>query len=160
MTYFHESQPLRRQGLIVLAVIAADIVVLTLVVVPGDATAWVVAVALATLIAVTALVLVAMLETTVDGDAITVAFRGLWPTRRILLTEVRRAVALKYRPLFDYGGYGVRLGLRGLAFNVHGDEGVLVEMRSGSRVMIGSQRAHELESAIARAITDREAERR
>jgi len=66
---------------------------------------------------------------------ITVAFHFLWPKRRIPISEVRKAVATKYRPFLDYGGYGVRLGFRGWAFNVSGDEGVLVETNDGSRLM-------------------------
>jgi len=42
----------------------------------------------------------------------------------------------------------VRLGFRGWAFNVSGDEGVLVETNDGSRLMIGSQRPKGLEKAI------------
>jgi len=37
------------------------------------------------------------------------------------------------------------------AYDVSEDEGVLVEMDGGSRLMIGSQRPKELENAIARA---------
>ena len=43
----------------------------------------------------------------------------------------------------------------GWVFNTGGDEGVLVETTRGDRVMIGSQRAAELEAAIARAVADR-----
>jgi hypothetical protein len=107
-------------------------------------------------VAVGGLFAFARLVVEVDREWITVAFRFLWPTRRIPLSDVRRAAATKYRPLADYGGYGVRLGLRGWAFNVSGDEGVVVEMRDGARLMIGSQRPQELEAAIARAIRDRE----
>ena len=87
---------------------------------------------------------------------ITVAFHFLWPKRRIPISEVRKAVATKYRPFLDYGGYGVRLGFRGWAFNVSGDEGVLVETNDGSRLMIGSQRPKGLEKAIARALGEQE----
>jgi len=52
------------------------------------------------------------------------------------------------------GGYGVRLGFRGWAFNVSGDEGVLVETTDGSRLMIGSRHPKELEAAITRAKTE------
>lgn len=51
----------------------------------------------------------------------------------------------------------MRLSFRGWAFNTAGSEGVLVETNAGKRVMIGSQRAAELEAAIARAVTERDA---
>ncbi|HEV8670895.1 MAG TPA: hypothetical protein VGS01_09185 [Candidatus Limnocylindria bacterium] len=109
------------------------------------------------LLAIGALFALARLVVDVDRQAITVAFRVLWPTRRIPLSDVRRAEATRYRPLLDYGGYGVRLGFKGWAYNVSGDGGVLVETMSGARVMIGSQRPRDLEAAIARAKREREA---
>jgi tetraacyldisaccharide-1-P 4'-kinase len=41
-----------------------------------------------------------------------------------------------------------------VAYNVSGDEGLLVETTKGARVMIGSRRAQELETAIASATRD------
>ncbi|MDP9251462.1 MAG: hypothetical protein M3O80_00520 [Chloroflexota bacterium] len=93
----------------------------------------------------------ARLVVDVDRDAVTVAFRFLWPTRRIPIGQVRKAEAIRYRPFLDYGGYGVRRGFRGSAYTVSGNEGVLVETNNGSRVMIGSRRPEELEAAIALA---------
>jgi hypothetical protein len=105
------------------------------------------------LLAIGALFAFARLVVDVDREAITVAFHFLWPKRRIPLSEVRSATATKYRGFIDYGGYGVRYSLfRGWAFNVSGDEGVVVETKNGSRLMIGSQRTKELEAAIARAM--------
>ena len=153
MNYFHEEQQFRQWWLWallaaavlpVLVVVAIRGVVLSVLIVP------------LVLLAVGALLAFARLVVDVDREAITVAFHFLWPKRRIALSTVRRAEATKYRPLLDYGGYGVRLGFRGWAFNVGGDEGVLVEMKDGARLMIGSQRPKELEAAIARAIRERE----
>ena len=152
MTYFREVQPLRQQRFVVAILIVVAAVVLVSLRVSGGATLWAAVIALGTLVLVTALFLAASLETTVDRETISIAFHFLWPHRRILIFDVRNAEATKYRPLLDYGGYGVRLGFRGWAFNVSGDEGVLVETKDGSRVMIGSQRPKELEAAIARAM--------
>src|SRR5882762_8869553 len=55
----------------------------------------------------------ARLVNDVDRDAIRVTFHFLWPTRRIPLADVRRAHVEHYSPLWDYGGYGVRLSPRG-----------------------------------------------
>jgi hypothetical protein len=101
------------------------------------------------------LFLAAKLVVEVDRTEIRIAFHFLWPTRRIALANVKRARATRYNSLLDYGGWGVRLGWKGWAFNTGGDEGVLVETNDGKRVMIGSRRAHELEAAIARAISER-----
>ena len=157
MSYFHEVQPLRQQRLFVVILVVVAVIVLA-VLSTGAARFVGAAIGLGSLGLVAAVILSANLETTVDSDAITVAFHFLWPKRRILVSQVRKAEATKYSPLLDYGGYGVRLGFRGWAFNVSGDEGVLVETSDGSRLMIGSQRPKELEAAIERA--KREQERR
>ena len=155
MTHFHEVQPLRQQRLIVVILVVVAVIVLVSLLSTGASTLWGAVIALGSLFLVGALILAASLETTVDREAITVAFHFLWPKRRIRISEVRKAEATKYHPFLDYGGYGVRLGLRGWAFNVSGDEGVLVETNDGSRLMIGSQRPKELEAAIAKARQER-----
>lgn len=92
----------------------------------------------------------------VTSDEIRIAFHLLWPTRHIRLEDIARAHATAYNALADYGGWGVRLGLRrGWAFNTGGTEGVLVETNDGTRIMIGSRRPRQLEAAITRALADR-----
>lgn len=151
MTYFHEEQRFRQWWLwALLLIIAVPMLVLAAT---GELTLVLGALIV---IGVGVLIALARLVVDVDREAITVAFHFLWPTRRIPISAVRRAQATKYHALLDYGGYGVRFGLRGWAFNVSGDEGVVVETNDSSSLLIGSQRPHELESAIARAVRDRE----
>lgn len=64
--------------------------------------------------------------------------------RRIEFKEIANAEAVTYRPLRDYGGWGVRLGPKGKTYNMRGDRGVQLTLTNGGRVLIGSQRADEL----------------
>ncbi len=148
MIFFHEEQRFPQWWIWALLVVAA-LPVVVVVAVRGAVPSVLVVPLL--LVAVGVLLAFARLVVDVDHEAITVAFHFLWPKRRILISEVRSAEAMTYRAFLDYGGYGVRLGLRGWAFNVSGDHGVLVETKNGSRLMIGSQRPQELEAAIERA---------
>jgi hypothetical protein len=152
---FHEVQPLRQQRLFVVILIVVAVIVLA-VLSTGASRLLGAVIALGSLGLVAALILTASLETTVDGDAVTVAFHFLWPKRRIRISDVRKAEATRYSPLLDYGGYGVRFGFRGWAWSVSGDEGVLVETNDGSRLMIGSRRPKDLEAAIERAKREQE----
>jgi hypothetical protein len=68
--------------------------------------------------------------------------------RRIALSEIAEAHARKYQPIVEYGGWGIRLGFNGWAWNVSGDEGVQLVLADGKRILIGSQRSAELERAI------------
>lgn len=75
--------------------------------------------------------------------------------RRIPLNELRSARARRYRPLLEYGGWGVRHGLGGKAYNVRGDRGVQIGLASGESFLLGSQRADELAEALAETVRER-----
>lgn len=80
---------------------------------------------------------------------------GLWPIHRkpkkIDLLRVAKVEAVTYRPLRDYGGWGVRKGRKGWAYCVSGNRGALVTYTGGDTLLIGSQRADELAEAIEAA---------
>jgi hypothetical protein len=76
--------------------------------------------------------------------------------RTIPTGEVKSCAMRTYRPLLEYGGWGVRCGFRrGMAYNVSGNEGAQLELTNGKKVLIGSQRANELAAAITRAMEQR-----
>ncbi|MEP6802864.1 MAG: hypothetical protein ABJC07_13030 [Acidobacteriota bacterium] len=88
------------------------------------------------------------MRTSVDRDAITVRF-GFLNTTRIPFAEIARAEAVAYRPIRDYGGWGIR-GFGGRrALNVRGNLGVLVVRADGATVLVGCQRPRELLAALA-----------
>ncbi len=92
----------------------------------------------------------------VDKDAVTIRFLYLWPARRVPLADIATIESVRYRPLLDYLGYGVRFGPKGLAYNVSGDRGVKIRLRDGGSFLVGSQRPDELADAIGRAKAARE----
>lgn len=60
-----------------------------------------------------------------------------------------------YNPIMDYGGWGIRYGLKGKAYNIKGNRGVLFEFSEGKKVkklMIGSQVPEKLSEAVRRGI--------
>lgn len=70
-------------------------------------------------------------------------------SRTIFFSEMKSAAARTYRPIVEYGGWGIRWSpTNGMAYNVSGNKGVQLELTSGKRVLIGSQRADELERAL------------
>ncbi len=148
VSYFHEEQRFWAAWIWVL-LLTIDLPFLILVALTQE---WVLLIGVVIVSSVAALFAVARLVVDVSAPEITVSFHFIWPTRRIRVADVKRAHAATYNSLLAYGGYGVRLGPRGWAFNTGGDEGVLVETNDGKRVMIGSRRAKELEAAIARAV--------
>ena len=70
-------------------------------------------------------------------------------TREIPFARMRRVQPRTYRPLREYGGWGIRWGPGGKrAYNVSGKGGVEVELIDGRTVMVGSQRPEELAAAL------------
>ena len=90
------------------------------------------------------------MSTRVTPDALTVRYGILYSTR-VPLLDVARAEAVVYRPLRDYGGWGIRGLGRRRAVNARGDRGVLLVRRDGSTLLVGSQHPGELLEALAHA---------
>ena len=87
--------------------------------------------------------------TSVAEDGVTVRFGFLYRSR-VPFSEIARAEAVNYRPIRDYGGWGIRGLGRRRALNMRGNEGVLLTRVDGSTLMIGSQKPRELLAALAR----------
>ena len=69
---------------------------------------------------------------------------------RVPLKNVVRVYPRSYNAITEYGGWGIRIGPAGRAFNVRGGQGVQLELRSGQRLLIGSQHPAELAQVVQR----------
>ena len=88
------------------------------------------------------------LVTEVRDDALEIRFRGLLVRREIPLADITHFEARTYRPIREYGGWGVRRGAGGMAYNVSGNRGVELRLADGKPLLIGSQRPEELALAL------------
>jgi hypothetical protein len=80
---------------------------------------------------------------------------GWSPTyRRIVpIGTVRSIEVVTYRPIADYGGWGIRSGRDGdRALIARGNRGVRLELVDGTRLLIGSQESEALASAVEHAL--------
>jgi len=100
-----------------------------------------------------ALFLFGKLITEVREDGVYVQYipfhRGF---HRIPFTDIIKCEARTYRPIREYGGWGIRFGSRGRAYNVSGNRGVQLVFESGKRLLIGSNRPEEFSRAIQTGI--------
>lgn len=110
----------------------------------GDAPLWAVAVA----VPIAVLLAGGNIAVWRDADAVRI---GLWPwhTRHVPLTQVVAARVVTYRPLRDYGGWGLKRGAGGWAFTVWGRRGVRLDLQDGSHVLIGSRDPEALLQRLA-----------
>ncbi|WP_049947417.1 hypothetical protein [Candidatus Halobonum tyrrellensis] len=89
------------------------------------------------------------LVTEVRDDGLYVRFAPFHRSfRRVPWSAVESVESTRYRPLREYGGWGIRWRPRAVAFNVSGSRGVFVERPDDRDLLIGSQRPDELATAI------------
>jgi hypothetical protein len=115
----------------------------------GDESVWALSI-LAVTVGVGLPVLFALARLTVEVfvDRIDIRYRP-FIRRTISLDSVVAADAVTYRPLREYGGWGLKgWSRRKIAYNVRGDRGVLLTLMDGRTVLLGSQRADDLAASI------------
>jgi hypothetical protein len=54
-----------------------------------------------------------------------------WRAKLIPFRDINRCEVRTYRPIREYGGWGIRYGRNGKAYNVSGDRGVQLEFIKG-----------------------------
>jgi hypothetical protein len=101
-------------------------------------------------LAILAAVMTLRQTTTVTPSAVNVRFGFLYRTQ-IPLSDIRQAEAIAYRPVVEYGGWGIRGFGKKRALNTRGNRGVLLTKADGATMLIGSQKPRELLEALARA---------
>ena len=111
--------------------------------------AWIYLVAVLVL-AILAAVATMRQSTRVTNEAVTVRF-GVFYRTQVPVAEIRQAEAVEYRPIAEYGGWGIRGFGKKRALNARGNRGVLLTRTDGSTLMIGSQEPRRLLEALARA---------
>jgi len=68
--------------------------------------------------------------------------------RTIDYKDITSCSAIKYNPIADYGGWGIRYGSSGKAYTISGGEGVQLALAQDKPLLLGSRRAAELANAI------------
>ena len=91
------------------------------------------------------------LETEITTEGISFRYRPLvrkW--RTIPIEDIMRFEAGTYRPIADYGGWGVRQGFgkKGRAYNVSGNLGLTIFLKNGKKVLLGTRRVQSISAAM------------
>ena len=160
MTHFREIQPLSRNPAIWLAGLATVLIVgvpLGMPLVRENMTATL-ALTLAAPLAVLAWLMCMRLETEVRDEGLWIRFRAGWFARTYSWNRIERAEAVEYRPLREFGGWGIRRGRREWAWIIWGKQAVRLHLRDGSTFLVGSAESERLASAITERLAARAAE--
>lgn len=78
-------------------------------------------------VSVSALLLFGELRTEVRPETLLARLFPLTREHRFTLEEIERCEARTHRPILEHGGWGIRVGRGGKAYNVHGNRGVQLE---------------------------------
>jgi len=104
---------------------------------------------IATALLVPLLFLVFKLETKITGGSVSYRFFPFHMKWRVLtFDQIRHWETRTYKPLAEYGGWGLRYGSGGWCYNVSGNKGLQLVKQDGKRLLIGTQRPEELASAL------------
>lgn len=91
------------------------------------------------------------LVTEVRSDGLYIRFFPFhFSFKKIPFEDLHEYYARTYRPIIEYGGWGIRysLGFKSKVYNMSGNRGVQLILKNGKKLLIGSQRADELADAI------------
>ncbi len=96
------------------------------------------------------------LETRLDETGITIRF---FPFQRVYYyvkwEELESVQVRKYNPIMEYGGWGLRYSFRnGKAYNISGNQGLQLVLKSGKKFLIGTQKQSELTQYLAKLKTE------
>jgi len=92
-----------------------------------------------------------ILDTKIDDTGIYYRFSPFQKKYKVIKPEdLARYEVKQYKPVREYGGWGIRYGngKNGTAYNVKGNMGVLFEFKSGRRFMLGTQNPESIRSAL------------
>lgn len=70
--------------------------------------------------------------------------------QRIAWDKIDKFNVVTYHPIGDYGGWGIRSGKNGKAYNISGDKGLQIQLKTGKTLLIGTQNDVELNNFLTR----------
>jgi len=87
------------------------------------------------------------LITEIKGDSIHIKFSP-FTTQIIPFSEIIKYEIRQYRPIIEYGGWGIRFNRSGKAYTVSGNIGIQIQLSAGKGILIGTQQPNEFLQAM------------
>lgn len=110
---------------------------------------WSLIVTAAVNVSITVLFFLVKLETHLEKDLIVVRFFPLLlKPRKIYRSEVKTIFVREYKPIQEYGGWGIKGSSNNRAYNISGKIGLQIIFNDGKKLLIGTKKKAELETII------------
>lgn len=92
------------------------------------------------------------LETGIDETGVNYRFFPFHTSKRnIPWSDIEKCYTRKYNPIGEFGGWGVRVGFgRNKAYNVKGNRGIQLVLKTGKKILLGTQKEDEAIQVIQR----------
>lgn len=104
------------------------------------------------LVGLPALLLIVSIElrTEIGEEGISVKFFPIFFFDKLIKwEEIEKLYVRQYKPLAEYGGWGVRITYKnGMAYNIRGNKGIQIVFKNGKRLLIGTQKPDEASQTI------------
>ena len=102
-----------------------------------------------TVIAVSIFIHTIQLSTTINDSGIEYQlFPFQWNKKHLGWKALKSITTRKYNPILEYGGWGYRIGRKGKALNIKGNQGIQLELTTGKSLLIGTQKPEEAQQTI------------
>ena len=89
----------------------------------------------------------------IDDEKIHVRFRP-FVNRTIYWTDVEQAYIIRYKPIMDYGGWGIRRRFGKIAYSVAGKDGLQLKLKDGKQILIGTQKPEEVKLLLKKRLEE------
>jgi hypothetical protein len=150
---FHETQ--KFSWILSLAVLSGSVVFLVVIIFLWFASdiesgvIWILWIVWLVMTFIDGLVATINLVTEVHSDGIDVYFGPLrFPRKKFTWQEIKEIYPRHYAPLAEYGGWGIRYGKSGRAYNIKGDQGIQLVLDNGNKFLIGTQQPEDFIRAV------------
>jgi hypothetical protein len=93
----------------------------------------------------------ARMTTVIDKMGIRYQFTPFHLTPRFIYWNmIEKYEVVKYDPIKDYGGWGIKINKHGKAYTFSGINGLLIHLKSGKRILLGTQKDSELTAFLSK----------
>lgn len=141
-TEYHEVQSFDQVWL--WAILGIELLVVMIPLILTGQGLWPIIVAIGAMVLSMALLGSLRLTTRMDAEGVHYRMRVFhWKEQTIPWDDIDQIYVRKYSPIAEYGGWGIRFGRGGRAYNVSGNHGIQIVRKNGKRILIGTRRPDE-----------------
>lgn len=151
MLFFEEKQMLRSNSMVLLGIPGMVVVfILGLINLNNGKDEWTGLIIISVVIVLFILLLMlSFLYVRIEKEGINVQFFPFHLKPNVYLwADIESVEVRKYKPLREFGGWGIKGTKSNRAFNVSGDMGLQITFKSGRKLLVGTSQPQKLEVAL------------